>query len=73
MQAPTYLLPIHTPAAHRPMWTLGATLNDFTLGRATAATFATFVVSAALGAAIRYRRHRHLSFRSRATWRAAQR
>lgn len=56
-----------------PMWTLGATLNDFTLGRESSTTFAVFAVSAGFGAAIRYWRRRHRPDQPRALWRAGLR
>ena len=56
-----------------PMWTLGNTLNDFTLGKETSGTFLVFVSAAALGALIRQWRRHHRPAEPRALWRAVPR
>ena len=51
-----------------PMWTLGATIADFTLAEECEATFATFLLAAMIGSALR-RRHRSAP-KPRALWSA---
>ena len=56
-----------------PMWTLGASLTDFTLATESSATFAIFAGAALFGAIIRIWLRRHWRDHRHAPWRPAPR
>ena len=54
-----------------PMWTLGASIADFTLADESSATFAVFFAAAVLGGGYRKWKHRHVSRHGARVWSAA--
>ena len=56
-----------------PMWTLGATLSDFTLAIESSLTFAIFAAAALAGTGIRLWRRQHRAEHRHGLWRAAPR
>ncbi len=53
-----------------PMWTLGSSIADYTLGSETSATFAVFVMSALIGSGFRQARRARRRRQTRSLWRA---
>lgn len=56
-----------------PMWTLGATLADFSLGSESSAIFAVFVTATVIGSAYRKWNRRERGRKSNTRWRAVPR
>jgi hypothetical protein len=68
---PTLVASLFAPlvvALTDPMWTLGATIADFTLGDESSATFAVFFAAAVLGGGYRKWKHRHVSRHGARVW-----